>query len=107
MTDLQKQFLFMMSDQESQAKSTKHDVDSASFIIRIWKETANPDGNMHHWRGVIEQVGQPKQFYFQELSAIPRFISEQLSLHADDFPTRLRFWINQWMHAKHDRRKET
>jgi len=75
--------------------------DAASFIIRIWKETEDADGNVLLWRGVIERVGHNQRVYFQELSSIPRYIGERMGITDDSLGIRLRSWKNRWLHGRH------
>ena len=75
--------------------------DAASFIIRIWKEAEDPDGNVLLWRGVIERVGHNQRFYFQELGSIERYIGERLGIHDNSLGIRIRNWKNRWLHGRH------
>ena len=51
--------------------------DTHSFIIRVWYEAQDSEGNILAWRGSIDHVGSEKRLYFQDLEGIARFIQEQ------------------------------
>ena len=51
--------------------------DIQSFVIRIWHEAVDSEGNATAWRGSIEQVGSGDRFYFQDLQAAADFIRKQ------------------------------
>ncbi|MBG7609482.1 MAG: hypothetical protein IZT55_01310 [Anaerolineae bacterium] len=51
--------------------------DTHSFIIRVWHEAQDSDGNILAWRGSIDHVGSNKRLYFQNLDGISNFIQEQ------------------------------
>ena len=51
--------------------------DTHSFIIRVWYEAQDGDGNILAWRGSIDHVGSKNRLYFQNFDGIVRFIQEQ------------------------------
>jgi hypothetical protein len=51
--------------------------DTHSFIIRVWYEAQDGEGNILAWRGSIDHVGSNKRLYFQNLDGIASFIQEQ------------------------------
>ncbi len=54
--------------------------DTKSFILRIWVESETDQDNPYLWRGVVEQVGNQKRFYFQDLGRAFKFIQEQAGI---------------------------
>jgi len=51
--------------------------DIQSFVIRIWHEAVDSEGNATVWRGSVEHVGSGDRFYFQDLQAAADFIRKQ------------------------------
>jgi len=51
--------------------------DTHSFIIRVWYEAQDSNGNILAWRGSIDHVDSNKRLYFQNLDGIAHFIQEQ------------------------------
>ena len=54
--------------------------DIFSFVVRIWSESTDAEGNVTHWRGSIDQVGTPNRLYFHKFDRIVNFIQKQLGL---------------------------
>ena len=70
--------------------------DTHSFIIRVWYEAQDSDGNILAWRGSIDHVGSEKRLYFQDLEGIARFIQEQSGVRDSDkspFWRTMLIWI--------------
>jgi len=66
-------FLFHFKKiQDRQLKNDTH-----SFIIRVWYEAQDSEGNILVWRGSIDHVGSNKRLYFHNFDGIVRFIQEQ------------------------------
>ena len=58
--------------------------DTHSFIIRVWYEAQDSEGNILAWRGSIDHVGSENRLYFQDLDGIARFIQEQSGVYATE-----------------------
>ena len=69
--------------------------DTQSFIIRIWDEAVDDEGQVVTWRGSIDHVGSGKRLYFCDLDGIGRFIQEQARLNPGPGPRwkSLQAWI--------------
>ena len=57
--------------------------ESHAFIVRIWSETVDEEGNTLIWRGVIEDVTTGRQIGFEDMLRLTLFIREQAKLPAD------------------------
>jgi hypothetical protein len=55
--------------------------DTHAFIVRIWHEAQDGEGNIVAWRGSIDHVGSDQRLYFQDLEGILRFIEEQIGVN--------------------------
>ena len=55
--------------------------DTHAFIVRIWHEELDSEGNGLAWRGSIQHVGSNKRLYFQDLEGILRFVREQTGIN--------------------------
>lgn len=72
--------------------------DTHSFIVRIWHETEDDEGNIIVWRGSVDHVGSDKRLYFQDLDGMVRFIEEQVGSN----DSRVPWWksvLNRIRHA--------
>jgi hypothetical protein len=56
--------------------------DTHAFIVRIWHEELDSEGNGLAWRGSIQHVGSNQHLYFQDLEGILRFVREQTGIHS-------------------------
>jgi hypothetical protein len=56
--------------------------DTHSFVVRIWHELTDREGNIVTWRGSIDHVGSGERAYFHDLYGIVNFIQEQMGLNA-------------------------
>ncbi|UXY14500.1 hypothetical protein N8I74_14405 [Chitiniphilus purpureus] len=63
---------------------------SASFIVRIWREHGETDNAPAEWRGSIEHVQTGQRGFFRELRAIERFMAPLLQQIGID--STQRFW---------------
>lgn len=54
--------------------------DTHAFIIRIWYEATDDEGNILAWRGSIEHVGSKNRRYFEDMDGIERFIQERTGI---------------------------
>ncbi|HSC78921.1 MAG TPA: hypothetical protein VLC08_01080 [Chitinolyticbacter sp.] len=63
---------------------------SASFIVRIWRERGETEDGPGEWRGSIEHVQTGKRSFFRELRAIERFMAPLLQEIGID--SAQRFW---------------
>jgi hypothetical protein len=50
--------------------------DTHSFVVRIWHEAQDKDGNVTTWRGSIEHVGHKGRFCFSDLKAMVHYVEE-------------------------------
>lgn len=55
--------------------------DTHSFIVRIWHEALDREGNIIAWRGSIDHVGGGDRFYFDDLDRLVQFMREQVGLN--------------------------
>lgn len=51
---------------------------TASFIVRIWRESNDFGGGSSEWRGSIEHVGSGQRAFFRDLNAIALFMNPVL-----------------------------
>jgi hypothetical protein len=56
--------------------------DTHAFIVRIWHEELDSEGNGLAWRGSIQHVGSSKRLYFQDLEGIVHFVREETGINA-------------------------
>ena len=54
--------------------------DTQSFVVRIWHEEADEEGNAIAWRGSVDHVGSKKRFHFQDLGQLVHFIRQMARL---------------------------
>jgi hypothetical protein len=59
-----------------------HD-DTHSFVIRIWNEARDREGNVLVLRGSIEHVGIGRRRYFNDLDGAIRFIRDEIGVQPD------------------------
>jgi hypothetical protein len=57
-----------------------------SFVIRVWHEAVDREGNATAWRGSIDHVGSDRRIHFQELAKILDFIQEEAGIHSGEHP---------------------
>ena len=55
--------------------------DTHAFIVRIWHEALDGEGNVVAWRGSIEHVGGHERLSFQDLTKVVRFIQEKTGVN--------------------------
>lgn len=48
----------------------------ASFLVRIWQEPREKEGQPPQWRGSIEHVQGEEKFYFKDQQAMVELIQE-------------------------------
>jgi hypothetical protein len=63
---------------------------TASFIVRIWREFGDGPALSQEWRGSIEHVGSGEKVFFRELGAVAQFMDRHLRELGIETP--LRFW---------------
>jgi len=56
--------------------------DTHSFVIRVWHEALDSQGNIVAWRGSIDHVGSDERIHFEDLDRIVKFIQEQVGLES-------------------------
>lgn len=56
--------------------------DTVAFIVRVWYEAVNADGQATVWRGSVERVAQPNQrVFFEDLDSIADYIRQHAGLN--------------------------
>jgi hypothetical protein len=55
--------------------------DIQSFLVRVWPEGVDSEGNATVWRGSIDHVGSEKRLYFQELAMMLDFIQQEAGIN--------------------------
>jgi hypothetical protein len=74
----------------------KHDEgEIQSFIVRVWHEAMDENGNSTCLRGVVEQVGSGQRAYFQDLSRIIAFIQKQLGIQPEPSTSKWLIWTTR------------
>src|SRR5262245_32618546 len=63
---------------------------TASFIVRIWRETAELPASACEWRGSIEHVASGQRAFFRDLPAILEHMKPHLQQLGIDVTQR--FW---------------
>jgi hypothetical protein len=63
---------------------------TASFIVRIWRETAELPTSACEWRGSIEHVSSGQRGFFRDLPAILEYMKPHLQQLGIDVTQR--FW---------------
>lgn len=53
---------------------------TSAFVIRIWPEAVDQQGNVTTWRGSIEHVTSGKRLYFDSFEALVDFIRAESGL---------------------------
>ena len=56
--------------------------DILSFVVRIWHEAVDSEGNAVTWRGYVDHVGSDKRLYFCDLDKVVSFIQREAGLNA-------------------------
>ena len=69
--------------------------DTYSFVVRIWQESVDSDGNVVAWRGSIDDVGDGERTYFADLERILPFIRKQIGWQFDEALSRREERIGQ------------
>lgn len=78
---------------------------TASFIVRVWRETGEGGKASQEWRGSIEHVQSGKRMFFRELRYIAEFMQGPLAEIGIDAP--LRFWESMMPSLDFDDADET
>ena len=82
---------FLINHRGSRVRPSTH-----SFIIRIWHEAVDNEGNILTWRGSIEHVGSGERLNFSRLDEFTEFIREESGLRN----TYTTWWgriLRQWI----------
>lgn len=58
--------------------------ETQSFVVRVWHEATDQQGNVIAWRGSIAHVGTARRLHFQDLEKVIQFIAEEAGIHAED-----------------------
>jgi len=54
--------------------------DTYSFVVRIWYEALDSEGNITAWRGSIDHIGDGERLNFDDLDRVVQFIQERVGL---------------------------
>ena len=71
--------------------------DTHAFLVRVWQETREIDGEKPIWRGVIEHVATKERRYLKKPEEIIWFIDKYLRNTAAEQPSmfqKARRWLN-------------
>jgi len=55
--------------------------DNYSFVVRIWQELRDEEGNWLAWRGSVHDVSSGERSYFDEPARLIAFIEERVGVH--------------------------
>ena len=67
-----------------------------SFIIRIWYEAVDDQGNALTWRGSVEHVGNGRRLHFDRMDDFLDFIRKESGLR-ERGPTRWWRAVQTWL----------
>ena len=67
-----------------------------SFIVRIWYEAVDDQGNAVTWRGSVEHVGSGRRLHFQKLDEFIDFLQQEGGLN-ETRPARWRRLLMEWI----------
>jgi hypothetical protein len=67
-----------------------------SFIIRIWHEAVDDQGNALTWRGSVEHVGSGRRLHFDQVEEFVDFIRQESGLR-ETGPARWRRILQTWI----------
>ena len=62
----------------------RSEIDRHTFIVRIWREPREIEGEAAEWRGLIERVGSGDRRYFQRLAELVSFMQGYMALNVTD-----------------------
>ena len=54
--------------------------DTHSFVVRIWHEAVDDEGQPTAWRGYVDDIGSGERFHFHDPSEIGNLIAQQIGL---------------------------
>ncbi len=63
-------------------KGQRLEDDTHSFVVRVWPEAVDREGQLTGWRGYVDDIASGQRFHFQDLQEIARFIARQIGLKA-------------------------
>lgn len=69
-----------LSPYEEVGKEALLHSDTYSFVVRIWYEALDSEGNVVTWRGSIDRIGNGERAHFDDLDRVVQFIQEQVGL---------------------------
>lgn len=55
-----------------------------AFIVRLWGEATDHEGQVTVWRGSVEEVGSRQRFYFVDLQQACQFIRDKIGMTSTD-----------------------
>lgn len=70
------------------------EVDTHSFVIKIWREAADDEAGRVIWRGHITHVPDGERRYLKEVTEVVAFIKPYLVVMGVRFG--MRAWLMQW-----------
>ena len=73
--------------------------DTHSFVVRIWHEALDQEGNPTAWRGYVDHIASGKRYYFADLKGIVSFIEQQLKWKTES-PSR---WQSLWARLRREK----
>jgi len=54
--------------------------DNYSFVVRIWQELRDDEGNWLAWRGSVHDVSSGERSYFDEPASLIAFIEDRVGV---------------------------
>jgi hypothetical protein len=69
-------------EQQGRAIMARFEREGHSFVIRMWRENHDEDGEMVEWRGWIDHVQSGERRYFRDIPQINDFIQRCLDDNA-------------------------
>jgi hypothetical protein len=92
MSELQRQYLYMITEMDGKGERSEAHPDSFSFIVRVWNETSDEEDDLTGWHGSVERVGQNQRFYVRRPESILEFIKEQTGMKNRRFHPLFAWW---------------
>jgi hypothetical protein len=67
-----------------------------AFIVRIWKDSTDEQGQTTAWHGSIDHVGSSNRLYFRKLDSIVQFVRERSGVEAGSVKHWPK-WLASWL----------
>ena len=71
-----------MTDLSSADKEARVQGDTYSFIVRIWHEALDSEGQIIEWRGSVDCVSSGERLHFYDLDRLVQFIQQRVGLES-------------------------